>query len=119
MSNFSHLELGCQGGEMLEFRPFLVVFSSMKPRKSELLFRKSQEIFAGGVNSPVRSFKAVGGSPRFMTRGKGPWVWDADGQRYIDFCMSWGAGILGHAPTSVTAAVTKTARRGLSFGTPT
>lgn len=91
----------------------------MKPRKSELLFRKSQEIFAGGVNSPVRSFKAVGGSPRFMARGKGPWIWDADGQRYIDFCGSWGATILGHAPTAVTSAVARAARRGLTFGTPT
>src|SRR5579863_3512625 len=91
----------------------------MKPRKSELLFRKSQEIFPGGVNSPVRSFKAVGGSPRFIARGKGPWIWDVDGQRYIDFCSSWGATILGHAPTAVSSAVTRTARRGLTYGAPT
>ncbi len=91
----------------------------MKARKSEILYRKAQEIFSGGVNSPVRSFKAVGGFPRFMSRGKGPWVWDADGQRYIDFCNSWGATILGHSPTTVVSAVTRAARRGLSFGTPT
>src|SRR4051812_42648974 len=93
--------------------------AAMRPRKSELLFRKSQDVFVGGVNSPVRSFKGVGGAPRFMTRGKGPWIWDADGHRYIDFCGSWGASILGHAPSAVTAAVARTARRGLSFGTPT
>jgi glutamate-1-semialdehyde 2,1-aminomutase len=91
----------------------------MKLKKSELLFRKSQDILVGGVNSPVRSFKAVGGTPRFITRGQGPYIWDADGQRYIDFCGSWGASILGHAPTAVTAAVGRIARRGMSFGTPT
>jgi glutamate-1-semialdehyde 2,1-aminomutase len=91
----------------------------MKPRKSELLFRKSQDVLVGGVNSPVRSFKAVGGTPRFITRAQGPYIWDVDGQRYIDFCNSWGASILGHAPSAVTAAVTRAVRRGLSFGTPT
>ncbi len=91
----------------------------MKPKKSELLFKKSQDIFAGGVNSPVRSFKGVGGTPRFISRGQGAYLWDADGQRYIDFCNSWGASIFGHAPTPITAAVTKTARKGLSFGAPT
>ena len=102
---------------MLEFRGFPTYF--MKPRKSELLFKKSQDIFVGGVNSPVRSFKAVGGTPRFITRGQGSWLWDVDGQRYIDFCNSWGASILGHAPSAITSAVTRAARRGLSFGTPT
>src|SRR5579863_1489247 len=91
----------------------------MRHRKSELLFRKSQDVLVGGVNSPVRSFKAVGGTPRFITRGLGPYIWDADGQRYIDYCNSWGASILGHAPRAVTSAITKAARRGLSFGAPT
>jgi glutamate-1-semialdehyde 2,1-aminomutase len=91
----------------------------MKPRKSELLFRKSQEVLVGGVNSPVRSFKAVGGTPRFISRAQGPYIWDVDGQRYIDFCNSWGATMLGHAPSAITSAVTRAARRGLSFGTPT
>jgi glutamate-1-semialdehyde 2,1-aminomutase len=109
---------------MIGFRPSSVTAGKregdkLKPRKSELLFRKAQEIFAGGVNSPVRSFKAVGGSPRFMSRGKGPWLWDADGQRYIDFCSSWGATILGHAPPAITSIVARTARRGLTFGAPT
>jgi glutamate-1-semialdehyde 2,1-aminomutase len=91
----------------------------MKPRKSEQLFRKAQDIFVGGVNSPVRSFRAVGGSPRFVTRAQGPYLWDADGQRYIDFCNSWGASMLGHAPSAVTSAVNRAARRGLSYGAPT
>jgi glutamate-1-semialdehyde 2,1-aminomutase len=91
----------------------------MKPRKSELLFRKSQDVLVGGVNSPVRSFKAVGGTPRFISRAMGPYIWDVDRQRYIDYCNSWGASILGHAPRAITTAVTRAVRRGLSFGTPT
>jgi len=91
----------------------------MKAKKSEVLYKKSQDVFAGGVNSPVRSFKGVGGVPRFIARGQGAYLWDADGQRYIDFCNSWGATILGHAPTAVTSAVNRTARKGLSFGAPT
>ncbi len=90
-----------------------------KPRKSEVLFKRSQEVLVGGVNSPVRSFKAVGGVPRFIVRAQGPYLWDADGQRYIDFCNSWGASILGHAPPSIISAVVRTARKGLSFGAPT
>ena len=91
----------------------------MKTKKSESLFKKSQDIFPGGVNSPVRSFKAVGGTPRFISRGQGPFIWDADGQRMIDFCNSWGASILGHAPTPVTSALSRAAKKGLSFGAPT
>src|ERR1051325_9924013 len=91
----------------------------MNPRRSEALFRKAQNLFVGGVNSPVRSFRAVGGTPRFVTKARGPWIWDADGKRYIDFCLSWGASILGHAPNAVLSAISRTARRGLSFGAPT
>jgi glutamate-1-semialdehyde 2,1-aminomutase len=91
----------------------------VKPRKSELLFRKSQEVLVGGVNSPVRSFKAVGGIPRFIARAKGPWIWDADGQRYVDFCGSWGVTIFGHAHPGLLSAVSRAARRGLSYGAPT
>jgi glutamate-1-semialdehyde 2,1-aminomutase len=91
----------------------------VKVKKSELLFKKSQDIFVGGVNSPVRSFKGVGGVPRFISRGQGAYVWDADGQRYIDFCNSWGASIFGHAPNAVVSAVSKSARKGVSFGAPT
>src|SRR6266403_445792 len=88
----------------------------MRLRKSELLFKKSQDVFAGGVNSPVRSFKGVGGTPRFITRGHGPYVWDADGHRLIDFCGSGGASVFGHAVTALPAAFARAARRGLSFG---
>jgi glutamate-1-semialdehyde 2,1-aminomutase len=88
-------------------------------KKSELLFKQSQDVFVGGVNSPVRSFKGVGGSPCFISRGQGAYVWDADNRRYIDFCSSWGALILGHAPSTVVSAVTHAARKGLSYGAPT
>src|SRR5260221_7967691 len=91
----------------------------MKSKKSELLFKKSQDVFAGGVNSPVRSFKGVGGTPRFITRGQGPYVWDADGTKFIDFCSSWGASVFGHALTALTSAISRAAKRGLSFGAPT
>jgi glutamate-1-semialdehyde 2,1-aminomutase len=91
----------------------------VKTKKSENLFKKSQDVFVGGVNSPVRSFKGVGGTPRFIAKGQGSYLWDADGQRYIDFCNSWGASILGHAPNSVTSSVARTMRKGLSFGAPT
>jgi glutamate-1-semialdehyde 2,1-aminomutase len=76
-------------------------------------------VFVGGVNSPVRSFKGVGGTPRFITKGQGPYVWDADGHRLIDFCGSWGATVLGHIPNVLAAAIARTAKRGLTFGAPT
>src|ERR1017187_10946436 len=98
---------------MLVFRPH---GAKVKFMKSALLFKKSQDIFVGGVNSPVRSFKAVGGTPLFISRGQGAFLWDADGQRLIDFCSSWGASILGHAPSAIASAVGRTAKRGLSFG---
>lgn len=72
-----------------------------------------------GVNSPVRAYRAVGGGPLFIARGKGSTVWDADGRKYIDYVCSWGALILGHADPGVLAAVTKAAKRGTSFGAPT
>ena len=86
---------------------------------SEDLFRRAGRVIPGGVNSPVRAFGAVGGTPRFMVRGKGPWVFDADGRRYVDLVCSWGPMILGHAHPDVVAAITETAARGTSFGTPT
>jgi glutamate-1-semialdehyde 2,1-aminomutase len=73
----------------------------------------------GGVNSPVRAFRAVGGTPRFMVRGEGPYLEDADGRRYVDLVASWGPLILGHAHPSVVTALTAAATRGTSFGTPT
>ena len=83
------------------------------------LFARGRRIVPGGVNSPVRAFGAVGGTPRFMVEGSGPWITDADGRRYVDLVGSWGPLILGHAHPAVVEAVTAAARRGLSFGAPT
>ena len=83
------------------------------------LFTRGQQVIAGGVNSPVRAFRAVGGTPRFMASGSGPWLTDVDGRRYVDLVASWGPLILGHAHPAVVDAVTSAARRGLSFGAPT
>ncbi len=87
--------------------------------RSEELFSLAQKHIPGGVNSPVRAFKAVGGTPRFVERAEGPYFWDADGQRYIDYVQSWGPMILGHSYAPVTEAVIEAARHGLSFGAPT
>jgi glutamate-1-semialdehyde 2,1-aminomutase len=88
-------------------------------RRSQELFTRARAVTPGGVNSPVRAFQAVGGTPRFMVRGEGPYLWDADGNRYVDLVSSWGPMILGHAHPSVVAAVRAAAGEGLSFGTPT
>jgi glutamate-1-semialdehyde 2,1-aminomutase len=86
---------------------------------SAQLFERAQRVTPGGVNSPVRAFGAVGGTPRFMVRGNGPFVYDADGNEYVDLVCSWGPMILGHAHPAVVEAVTRTASSGLSFGAPT
>ncbi|MCX8080492.1 MAG: glutamate-1-semialdehyde 2,1-aminomutase [Bacteroidia bacterium] len=91
----------------------------MKRTQSERLFLKAREYFPGGVNSPVRAFRSVGGTPVFMVRGKGPYVWDADGNHYLDFCCSWGPLISGHAPDFVVEEVKKRVENGSTFGTPT
>ena len=83
------------------------------------LFRRAQAVIPGGVNSPVRAFKAVGGTPRFITRAQGAYMWDANGQRYIDYIGSWGPMILGHGHPAVLEAVQKAALEGFSFGAPT
>ncbi|WP_022978841.1 glutamate-1-semialdehyde 2,1-aminomutase [Ideonella sp. B508-1] len=83
------------------------------------LFERAQQSIPGGVNSPVRAFRAVGGTPRFITRGEGAYIWDADGQRYIDYIGSWGPMILGHGHPAVLEAVLSAAREGFSFGAPT
>ncbi len=90
----------------------------MKTR-NEILFEKSLRVIPGGVNSPVRAFRSVGGTPVFFARGDGPYVWDADGRRYIDYVGSWGPLVLGHAHPQVVKAVQDAATRGLSFGAPT
>jgi glutamate-1-semialdehyde 2,1-aminomutase len=86
---------------------------------SERLFEAAQRVLPGGVNSPVRAFKSVGGVPRFMARGEGPYLVDADDNRYVDLVLSWGPLILGHAHPEVLAAVVDAARRGTTFGAPT
>jgi len=83
------------------------------------LFERAQAVTPGGVNSPVRAFRAVGGTPRFMVSGSGAYLTDADGRRYVDLVSSWGPMILGHAHPDVVAAVAAAATKGLSFGTPT
>jgi glutamate-1-semialdehyde 2,1-aminomutase len=87
--------------------------------KSAALFERAQLVTPGGVNSPVRAFRAVGGTPRFMVRGAGPYLFDADGNRYVDLVSSWGPMILGHAHPAVVEAVQRAAADGVSFGTPT
>lgn len=87
--------------------------------RNQQLFEQSQRLIPGGVNSPVRAFRSVGGTPVFFKRGKGSRLWDEDGKEYIDYVGSWGPMILGHAHPEVVAAVQKAAENSLSFGAPT
>ena len=86
---------------------------------NQTLFERAQRVIPGGVNSPVRAFGSVGGTPYFVDRADGPYVWDADGRRYIDYVQSYGPGILGHAHPVVLEAISVAASRGTSFGAPT
>ena len=86
---------------------------------SAALFARGQALIPGGVNSPVRAFRSVSGTPRFIERGEGACLWDADGNRYIDYVLSWGPLILGHAHPAVVQAITEQAARGTSYGAPT
>ena len=86
---------------------------------SQALFDRARKLAPGGVNSPVRAFRAVGGTPRFMVRGEGPYLHDADGRRYVDLVASWGPLVLGHAHPAVVTALVEAAGHGTSFGTPT
>ncbi|MGH3659309.1 MAG: aminotransferase class III-fold pyridoxal phosphate-dependent enzyme, partial [Micromonosporaceae bacterium] len=90
-----------------------------EPRLSRSLFARAQAVTPGGVNSPVRAFRAVGGTPRFITRAYGPYLMDADGREYVDLVGSWGPMILGHAHPEVVEAVTAAVGAGTSYGTPT
>ena len=87
--------------------------------QSRKLFEKSQRVIPGGVNSPVRAFRSVGGTPIFFREAKGAYMWDVDGNKYIDYIGSWGPAILGHAHPDVVAAVQERAAKGMSFGAPT
>ena len=87
--------------------------------RNETLFQRAQQTIPGGVNSPVRAFRSVGGTPRFLARAEGARVWDADGKEYIDYVGSWGPAIAGHAHPAIVEAVREAALQGLSFGAPT
>lgn len=87
-------------------------------KRSEALYEQTKKLFPGGVHSPVRAFKSVGGTPIFMDRGEGCKIYDVDGNEYIDFCNSWGPLILGHTHPDVVARVHETINKGLTFGTP-
>ena len=87
--------------------------------RNEALFQRAQKTIPGGVNSPVRAFRSVGGTPRFIQRAAGARVWDADGKDYLDYVGSWGPAITGHAHPAIVEAVREAALRGLSFGAPT
>src|SRR5215471_11272490 len=87
--------------------------------RSTELFAEAQELIPGGVNSPVRAFRAVGGAPRFIARGQGAYLWDADGNRYIGYVLSWGPLALGHAHPAVVEALSAAIARGTSYGAPT
>lgn len=91
---------------------------TLSTSESEALLRRAGQVIPGGVNSPVRAFRAVGGTPRFMASASGPWLTDVDGNRYVDLVCSWGPMILGHAHPEVLEAVNSAAAQGFSFGTP-
>ncbi|HSH98088.1 MAG: glutamate-1-semialdehyde 2,1-aminomutase [Methylophilaceae bacterium] len=94
--------------------------TTIKPTsRNQQLFERSQKLIPGGVNSPVRAFKSVGGTPIFFKRGQGAWLWDEDDKSYIDYIGSWGPMVLGHAHPEVIAAVREVAGNSLSFGAPT
>ncbi|HTV00604.1 MAG TPA: aminotransferase class III-fold pyridoxal phosphate-dependent enzyme, partial [Luteitalea sp.] len=87
--------------------------------RSAKLFDRARQVMPGGVSSPVRAFKAVGGTPRFIKRAKGAYIKDEDGRTYIDYVMSWGPLIHGHAPKGLLEELARAATRGTSFGAPT
>jgi glutamate-1-semialdehyde 2,1-aminomutase len=87
--------------------------------KSKELFERASKVIPGGVNSPVRAFSSVGGTPIFITKAKGSYLWDEEGNRYIDLISSWGPMLLGHAEPDVIKAVQQTAENSTSFGAPT
>ena len=96
----------------------MALTETQKTAASQALWDRARAVLAGGVNSPVRAFKAVGGTPLFIRRGEGPYLFDEDDNRYLDFCNSWGPLILGHAHPEVVEAVSETLINGTSFGAP-
>src|SRR5690554_5060237 len=96
-----------------------LLFRILNMSRNTELFERASQTIPGGVNSPVRAFRSVGGSPRFIKRAQGPYIWDAQDIRYIDYVGSWGPAILGHAHPDVVRAVQQSAVNGLSYGAPT
>src|SRR6202047_1971774 len=97
----------------------MTVSSIMKHSKSEELFRRAVEKIPGGVNSPVRAFRSVGGQPVFIARGEGSHIFDVDGNEYIDYVCSWGPLVAGHRPKPVIDAIAAVLELGTTFGAPT
>jgi glutamate-1-semialdehyde 2,1-aminomutase len=95
-----------------------LMMESSTSTASEALFARAKEVMPGGVSSPVRAFRSVGGTPRFISRANGPYMWDADGNRYVDYVLSWGPMILGHVHPEVVEAVREQIGTGMSFGAP-
>src|SRR3989440_11389550 len=93
--------------------------SSLQLSHSHVLFQEAQKLLPGGVNSPVRAFRGVGGEPVFIDHANGPYVYDVDGNRYLDYVQSWGPMILGHIHPAVLEAIRRASMRGFSFGAPT
>src|SRR6266487_3841701 len=93
--------------------------NSQQTHRSAELFEEAKRLMPGGVNSPVRAFRGVGGTPRFIERGRGSHVVDVDGNEYIDYVCSWGPLILGHCPPPVVEAIHSVVESGASFGAPT
>lgn len=89
------------------------------PPSNKKLFNKAQQVIPSGVNSPVRAFRGVGGTPLFLKKGKGAYIWDEDNRKFLDFCASWGPLIFGHAPEGLLKRLEMTMKRGTSFGAPT
>ncbi len=104
---------------MTQPKPDATAYAGSDAPKSAALFDRARAVIPGGVNSPVRAFRAVGGTPRFMVSGRGAYLTDADGLEYVDLVCSWGPLILGHAHPAVVEAVQQAAARGTSYGTPT
>src|ERR1700760_3334899 len=86
---------------------------------NETLFERAQQVIPGGVNSPVRAFRSVGGTPYFVARAEGAYVWDVEGRKYLDYVQSCGASIVGHAHPKIGEAITAAAKDGTSYGAPT
>src|SRR5215472_5991596 len=97
----------------------MTIITARKMQQSRSLQERAEKFIPGGVNSPVRAFRSVGGEAPFLVRGEGAYVWDADGNRYIDYVGSWGPLILGHSVPDVIDAVVHAARKGTSFGAST